>query len=307
MNANTRTRIAYVLDLQSQFPLLGITDETATPSQLPDSANRWRTHALELEKQLRVLQEQRDADQEELARLRCNAAQMQAKKPTPSDGPPPKKKVKKNKECQDSSDTHWNWDSVRADWSKFIDSRYPPAPSLLLAYTSLRGAILCSSSASPSTITTFERTEASVRHIADAIVRAVEAIHAFLFIRTQETSNPNSASSLEHITTYLPSSTLSRPLSTWTRSMSHGGRYENLTSSRIATSSPLLMYTVHTAFPALLQACAQLATLHDKHRGKREAFPLRVGGQGQGPSEKTGYEQVDRVLDALLEFILLPL
>ncbi|KAL4062300.1 hypothetical protein V8B97DRAFT_1844607, partial [Scleroderma yunnanense] len=55
---------SYVLDLQSQFPLLGITDETATPSQLPDSANRWRTHALELEKQLRVLQEQRDADQE---------------------------------------------------------------------------------------------------------------------------------------------------------------------------------------------------------------------------------------------------
>jgi len=133
-----------------------------------------------------------------------------------------------------------------------------------------------------------------VCRIADAIIRAVEAVHAFLF----ETSISNTLATATSSSTPLPSSSC----------VLHGGRYENLTSSRIATSSTLLMYTLHTAFPALLHACGELTSLHDKHR--RETVPLRAdGGRAQGPGfgAETGDEQVDRVVDVLLELILLPL
>jgi len=63
LTTRLRARTAYILDLQSQFPLLEINDETV-PSQPPDATNKWRAHALELEKQLKVLQEKRDVDQE---------------------------------------------------------------------------------------------------------------------------------------------------------------------------------------------------------------------------------------------------
>jgi len=239
---------------------------------------------------------------------------MQAKVSTPSDAPPPKKKAKKNKEQQVSSDPSWSWDSVRAgedqvsefiywegglneirpDWSKFLHSQYPPAPSLLFAYTTLRGALLSSLSTPASPASIYEDKEASVCRIADAIIRAVEAVHAFLF----ETSISNTLATATSSSTPLPSSSC----------VLHGGRYENLTSNRIATSSTLLMYTLHTAFPALLHASGELTSLHDKHR--RETVPLRAdGGRAQGPGlgAETGDEQVDRVLDVLLELILLPL
>lgn len=137
----------------------------------------------------------------------------------------------------------------------------------------------------------------------------------FLFLGTWETSISNPSATMTSSSTPLPPSAPSSaqhapPLSAWSSSrVSHGGRYENLTSSRIAASSPLLMYTLHTAFPTLLHACGELTSLHDKHRG-RGTVPLRTDdGRAQGPGlgAHTGHEQVDRVLDVFLELILLPL
>ncbi|KAI6147940.1 hypothetical protein BKA82DRAFT_238621 [Pisolithus tinctorius] len=66
---------SYVLDLQSQFPLVNQT----ISSQTQDSAKRWRAHAIRLEGQLKDLQVRQDADQQGTHR----AATRRTQCPTP--------------------------------------------------------------------------------------------------------------------------------------------------------------------------------------------------------------------------------
>ena len=157
---------------------------------------------------------------------------------------------------------------------------------------------------------TCENLEATTCRVADAIIRAVEAVQSFLFVEARESSNSNVSVTTSSCTPFQMAMSSSSLHARWLASSSvlPRGKYENITSNKIATSSPLLMYTLRTAFPALLHACIELASLRNKHQGRWGTFPLSVrGGQGQGPHGAEGFEQVDRVLDALLELILLPL
>ncbi|KAF8841663.1 hypothetical protein BDN67DRAFT_501326 [Paxillus ammoniavirescens] len=201
---------SYILDLQSHFPLVRNQSETredvngAGPSagaaSEPDSdTGKWRTHALELEKQLAALKTQRDADQDSLSKLRADASRAKA---ATSDAPPPKKKNRKN--TKDPQEPEWNWDQSRADWSIFLHSQLPPPPSLVAAYTSLKGALSSSN----------EDRQSYAPRLTDAIHRAFETIYVFLFSTQPTQSFPIS-----------PAQT----------------KAEHLDSARIAVTSPLLI------------------------------------------------------------------
>ncbi|KAI5985153.1 hypothetical protein EDD15DRAFT_2374395 [Pisolithus albus] len=309
---------SYVLDLQSQFPLASQT----ISSQTQDSAERWRAHALRLESQLKEIQAKQDVDQQELVQLRHDIAQTQAQKQESSQ--PPRKKAKKKQKQQDPNEPTWNWDMVRTGerqdsyslplcparfftltgdylgWSNFIHSLYPPGPSLLIAYNSLRGALLSSYSASSSEIHKEGRVGTYVCRLADAMIRAVEAMYAFLFVKSGDNHIIAATSSP---TVGPPSQMPSRAHSTTVPSApspSPGIRYENLSCSSIAMCYPLLAYTLTTAFPALLKACEELTSLHTNDSVRRTFPPV------SGCQEIPGYLQMNRVIDVLLELILLP-
>ncbi|KIK23112.1 hypothetical protein PISMIDRAFT_11106 [Pisolithus microcarpus 441] len=320
---------SYVLDLQSQFPLASQT----ISSQTQDSAKRWRAHALRLESELKEIQARQDVDQQELVQLRHDVAQTQAQQQEKeSSSQPPRKKAKKKHKQQDPNEPTWNWDMVRTGerqdfyklplclarfftltddylgWSNFIHSLYPPGPSLLIAYNSLHGALLSSHSAPSSETHKEGHVETYVCRLADAMIRAVEAIYAFLFVKGGDnpivaaTSSPTVGSLPSQISSQQPSAHSTPALSA--PSASVGGRYENLTCASIAMCYPLLAYTLTTTFPALLKACEDLTSLHasDSVRG---TFP-HVSSEKPRCQEISGYHQINRVIDVLLELILLP-
>ncbi|KAF9239423.1 hypothetical protein BU15DRAFT_74579 [Melanogaster broomeanus] len=132
-----------------------------------------------------------------------------------SDAPPPKKKSKKNT-SKDQQEPEWNWEQSRADWSSFIHSQYPPPPSLVAAYTSLKAAL-----SSPN-----EDQHSYASRLTDVIRKAFETIYAVL-VSVQQTQPP--------------------PIPLVQVEM--GG----LDSARIATVSPLLMYVLRTVLPALIR------------------------------------------------------
>ncbi|KAG6331426.1 hypothetical protein ID866_7659 [Astraeus odoratus] len=307
---------SYILDLQSRFPLSG---DNPTQGDQPTSlehenTRKWREHALALETRLGELQTQQDAIQGELAGLRHDAAQAK-ELGRASDAPPPKKKAKKNHKGQQApsqpGEPSWNWDLVRADWSSFFHSLYPPPPSLLVAYTALRGALLSLPLSATSKVKDNEV------HLANAIVRALETIHAFLFagesppvntttapspVLTASSSSSVTAASGASLPSALPLSSASSSLST-----SRNGAVASLTSVRIAMSTPLLMYALRTAFPTLVKTCKDLASLYDGYGKKQEISSWFSSEQGSGKEKETGYDQLDRVVNALLELTLLPL
>ncbi|KAH7882207.1 hypothetical protein F5I97DRAFT_437113 [Phlebopus sp. FC_14] len=213
---------SYVLDLQAKFPLepihSGYGEETqGGPSSQPE-ADKWRAHALELEKELEALKAQRGADQDELEKLRHDVSQKRAVD-APTDAPPKKKTKKISKEA---TSNEWKWSQLRADWSSFLDSQYPPPPSVFAAYTSLRGALVSLSEDKPT----------YVSHLTDAITRTFKVLHAFLFSGKQSSSVLSS------------SNTLAQP--------PPPTAHKNLNSARMAMASPLLMYILQTCLPALL-------------------------------------------------------
>ncbi|KAI6120310.1 hypothetical protein EDD16DRAFT_1519036 [Pisolithus croceorrhizus] len=294
---------SYVLDLQSRFPL----SSQPISSQTQDNAKKWRAHALHLESQLKETKARQDADQQELVQLRHDVAQAQAQiQGKESSSQPPKKKAKKKHKQQDPSDSTWKWDLVRTGWSDFIHSLYPPGPSLLISYNCLRGALLSSFSASSSEAHKEGRMETYVCRLADAMIRAIEAIYAFLFVKGGD--NPIIAATSSPIVGSLPSQMSSPrlpPHSTTvlsTPSPSLGGRYENLTCASIAMCYPLLAYTLTAAFPALLKACEDLSSL-DANDSVRS---LLVSSEQPSSRDLSGYHQLNRVIDVLLELILLP-
>ncbi|KAI6161609.1 hypothetical protein EDD17DRAFT_1587145, partial [Pisolithus thermaeus] len=145
--------------------------------------------------------------------------------------------------------------------------------------------------------------ETYVCRLADAMIRAIEAIYAFLFVKGGDnsiiaaTSSPTAGSLPSHMSSQLFPA-LSAP------SPSPGGRYENLTSASIAMCYPLLAYILTTAFPALLKACEDLSSLYanDVVGG---TFLLASNEQPRCRGI-SGYHQLNRVIDVLLELILLP-
>ncbi|KIJ61214.1 hypothetical protein HYDPIDRAFT_42793 [Hydnomerulius pinastri MD-312] len=170
---------SYILDLQSHFPLVCIGTEEESRSLEAGAelsivvseraTEKWRAHALELEKQLEGLKAQRDAEQE--------------------------------------------------DWCAFLHSQHPPHASLVDAYTSLKGAL--SSYGGDKC--------AYASRLTDAITRAFEVLHAFLF------SNQRAA----------PSPVLPGPPTQTRRG--------NPDTPHISMASPLLMYILQTALPMLLR------------------------------------------------------
>lgn len=198
-----------------------------------------------------------------------------------SDAPPPKKKSKKNP-TKDQHDPDWSWDKSRAgkpirqhtcmyadlartDWSRFLSSQYPSSPSLVAAYTSLKGVL-----AAPNVDSYSPR-------LTDAILRALNTIHAFLF------SAPNPSLDL-HTQTALGALSQRNP--------------QHMDSARIAMTSPLLMYLLRIALPTLLRT-----TQCDDTKSKRQRqriHPVAI-------ASTDAHTHVDRVLDHLLECLLLPL
>ncbi|KAF9228118.1 hypothetical protein BS17DRAFT_321592 [Gyrodon lividus] len=224
--------IAY---LQSHFPLLRSQaqnepgDDENCSGQSAAASNdteKWRTHALGLEKDLATLKAQRDADQELLFKLRADASQA---KTGTSDAPPPKKKSKKST-SKDPQAPEWNWDQSRADWSGFLHSQHPPPPSLVEAYTSLKGALSSSN----------EDKESYASRLTDAIRRAFETIYVFVFSAGQTYPSPNS------------------PVRAKT---------EDLDSARIAMASPFLMYVLRTALPSLVRTTPEPKHRRALHAG----------------------------------------
>ncbi|KIN96583.1 hypothetical protein M404DRAFT_239339 [Pisolithus tinctorius Marx 270] len=139
-----------------------------------------------------------------------------------------------------------------------------------------------------------------IHRLADAMIRAAEAIYAFLFVK-------NGAKSM---TTERPSPPIGglpahSALTPSPPTPSRGGRYQNLTCASIAMCYPLLAYTLTTAFPALLKACEDLSSSYAKNDTLRGTIPLSSSEQPEYHRE-SGYHQIDRVIDVLLELILLP-
>ncbi|KAG9311089.1 hypothetical protein JVU11DRAFT_8997 [Chiua virens] len=236
---------SYLLDLQARFSIVS-----------KDNDGRdWRTYAFELEKQLAALTAQRDADQELLSKLRSDASQA-----TSTDGPPLKKKSKKNT-IKDQHDLEWSWDQSRSDWSHVLSSQYPASPSLVAVYASLK----CALNAPNTDLFSY------ASRLADATLRALETMHVFLF---------------------------SPPCPIPTQATHH--KPEHIDSNRVELMSPLLLYVLRIALPALV------CTVHDSSKSKRQ----RQRQQKEHPTcpdHNDLYTHLDRVIDRILECILLPL
>ena len=188
-----------------------------------------------------------------------------------SDAPPPKKKSKKNT-TKDQHDPESSWDQSRAgkpilgqcrrriyadlahiDLSRFLSSQYPPSPSLVAAYASLKGVLAFPDADLIS----------HASRLTDAILCALDTMHVFLF---SSNSGPD-----------LCIRTVPGALS------------QHIDSPRIAMTSPLLTYVLQTAIPALLRTIQGV----NKRQRQHIATDLHV--------------HIDRVLDHLLECVLLPL
>lgn len=119
------------------------------------------------------------------------------------------------------------------DWSRFLSSQYPSSPSLLAAYTSLKGAL-----ASPNADLL-----SYASRLTDAILRVLDTIHVFLF----------SAPSLDATQSVLgaPQALQLKP--------------EYVDSTRIALASPLLTYVLRTALHTLVRT-AQESTRSTRQR-----------------------------------------
>ncbi|KAI5993759.1 hypothetical protein F5J12DRAFT_858711 [Pisolithus orientalis] len=193
-----------------------------------------------------------------------------------------------------------SWCAQCLGWSDFIHSLYPPEPSLLIAYTSLRGALLSSCYPFASGTGKEVRMKTYIHRLADAMIRAAEAIYAFLFVKNGG----------KYMTTETPSSSMGGlpahlALTPSPPTPSRGGRYQDLTCASIAMCYPLLAYTLTTAFPALLKACEDLSSSYAKNDTLLETIPLPSSERPEYHRE-FDYHQINRVIDVLLELILLP-
>ena len=151
---------------------------------------------------------------------------------------------------------------TRIDWSRILSSHYPSSPSLIAAYASLKGAL-----AAPNA----DLLSYTLR-LADAILRALDTIHLFLF------SPPNPSPDAPALGTPLRLDPA------------------HIDSARIALASPLLMYVLRTALHTLVR------TAHDSTKSKlpRQRPHTTI-------ASTDAYARVDKVLDHLLECVLLSL
>ena len=152
---------------------------------------------------------------------------------------------------------------ARIDWSRVLSSQYPSSPSLVAAYTSLKGA-LAVPNADPLSYAS---------RLTDAILRALDTIHFFLF------SPPNQSPDTQ-TQTALGAPPRPNP--------------EHIDSARIALASPLLMYVLRTALHTLVR------TVHDTTKSKRP----RQRPHTASPASTDAHARVDKVLDHLLECVL---
>ena len=157
-------------------------------------------------------------------------------------------------------------DLAHIDWSRILSSQYPSSPSLVAAYGSLKGAL-----AAPNTDFLSYATR-----LTDAILRALDTIHLFLF------SPPNLGPDVQTQTV------LGAPLRP---------NPKHIDSARIALTSPLLMYVLRTALHILVR------TAHDSTKSKRP----RQRPHTSTPASTDAHARVDKVLDHLLECVLLTL
>jgi hypothetical protein len=153
-------------------------------------------------------------------------------------------------------------DLARTDWSRILSSQYPSSPSLIAAYASLKGAL----AAPNADLLSY------ASRIADAILRALDTIHLFLFSPSPDAQTQTA---------------LSAPLRL---------SPEHIDSARIALASPLLMYVLRTALHTLVR------TAQDSTKSKR---PRQRPHTTLAPTD--AHARVDKVLDHLLERVLLSL
>ncbi|KAH0833942.1 hypothetical protein J3R83DRAFT_11133 [Lanmaoa asiatica] len=156
--------------------------------------------------------------------------------------------------------------SRRIDWSRYLSSQYPSSPSLTAAYASLKGALASPNADLPS----------YASRLTDAILRALDTIHVFLF----STPNPTLDSQIQ---TTLGASSQLKP--------------EHIDSTRIALTSPLLTYVLRTALHTLVRT-AQDSTKSKRQRQRQHTTTL---------TSIDAHAHVDKVLDHLLECVLLAL
>lgn len=155
--------------------------------------------------------------------------------------------------------------SRRIDWSRFLSSQYPSSPSLIAAYTSLKGALASPNADLPS----------YASRLTDAILRALDTIHVFLFSPNPD-PDPQTQSALDVPLQLNP---------------------EHINGTRIALASPFLMYVLRTALHALVR------TAQDSTKSKRQR--QRIHTATLASTDVHGY--IDKVLDHLLEYVLLAL
>lgn len=227
---------------------------------------------------------------------------------------------------------------VHLGWSNALCSQYPPQPSLLAAYISLKDAVLSSTNKVAVTTARPDGRAYGAREcrLGDAITHAIEAVHGFLFVDSKESQTasftnhvsmptPSPTITSSHALSSGPSTVVAPPLSPLNSSQFtfFQRRYDKLTSTGIALSLPLLMYALNTATLALYNVCAEVQSSHRT----RQCCGALSSSSSPGPSVSCepscehGYAwfrdqtskdgdldtQVDKVIDALLELILLPL
>lgn len=155
---------------------------------------------------------------------------------------------------------------IPIDWSRFLSSQYPSSPSLVAAYAALKGVL----AAPNADLLSY------ASRLSDAILRALDTIHHFLF-------SPPNPGPVAHTQTALGAPSQLKP--------------EHIGSTRIALASPLLMYTLRTGLHALVR------TAQDSTKSKRP----RQRAHATTPATTDAHAHVDKVLDRLLERVLLPL